>query len=209
MCSYRSKWDFSPNTTCFKFSPFPGLSEPAPMTPILFWMEGNSSTNFGLANHLQQFHFGWVLKETSPFFWPFFFQTRFTNYQPHSRTHNPSSPSYIFGEPNILVSSVSKNNAHNPIPSTIACSNMSSIVSHHKFHGSQFDNNSHVKFAFHRFIWNRHKCHSSTSTIWTSMSCALFRHKCHMHVHIVWTRILCVYLYCLHTKVVCTTFMFK
>jgi hypothetical protein len=29
-----------------------GLSEPAPMTaPVLFWMEGNSSTDFGLANH--------------------------------------------------------------------------------------------------------------------------------------------------------------
>jgi hypothetical protein len=45
-----------------------GLNEPAPMiAPILFWMEGNSSINFGLANHLQQFHFGWVLKKKFPF----------------------------------------------------------------------------------------------------------------------------------------------
>jgi hypothetical protein len=35
-----------------------GLSEPVPMTaPVPFWMEGNSSIDFGLANHLQQFHF--------------------------------------------------------------------------------------------------------------------------------------------------------
>jgi hypothetical protein len=120
----------------------PGLSELPSMTPILFWMEGNSSTNFGLANYLQQL--GWVFKETSPFFWPFFFQTCFTNYQPHSRTCNPSSPFYIFCEPNILVSSVSKNNTHNSISSTIACS----IVPHHKFHESSFDNNNHAKFAF-------------------------------------------------------------
>ncbi len=58
----------------------PGLSEPAPMTPpILFWLEGNSSTDFGLDNHLQQFHFGQVFKKTSPFFDLFFFQTHFTN----------------------------------------------------------------------------------------------------------------------------------
>jgi hypothetical protein len=31
-----------------------GLSEPAPMTaPVPFWMEGNSSNDFGLANDLQ------------------------------------------------------------------------------------------------------------------------------------------------------------
>jgi hypothetical protein len=36
-----------------------GFNEPAPNTaPILFWMEGSSSINFGLANHLQKFHFG-------------------------------------------------------------------------------------------------------------------------------------------------------
>jgi hypothetical protein len=33
---------------------------------------------------------------------------------------------------------------------------------HHKFHVSQYNNNSHVKFSFHRFIRNRHGCHSST-----------------------------------------------
>jgi hypothetical protein len=37
------------------------LNEPAPMiAPILFWMDGNSSTDFGLANHVQHFHFGWI-----------------------------------------------------------------------------------------------------------------------------------------------------
>jgi hypothetical protein len=30
-----------------------GLSEPASMTTLVpFWMEGNSSTDFGLANHV-------------------------------------------------------------------------------------------------------------------------------------------------------------
>ncbi len=44
-----------------------GLSEPTPMTaPVPFWMEGNSSIDFGFANYLQQFHFTWVLKK-SPF----------------------------------------------------------------------------------------------------------------------------------------------
>jgi len=38
-----------------------GLSEATPMTaPVLFWMEGNSSIDFGLANHLQQFHFAQI-----------------------------------------------------------------------------------------------------------------------------------------------------
>jgi hypothetical protein len=41
-------------------------------------MEGNSSIDFGLASHLQQFHFGWVFKKMSPFSDPFF-QTYFTN----------------------------------------------------------------------------------------------------------------------------------
>jgi hypothetical protein len=31
---------------------------------------------------------------------------------------------------------------------------------HHKFHGPHFDNNSHEKFAFYMFIWNRHGYHS-------------------------------------------------
>jgi hypothetical protein len=43
------------------------LSEPAPMTaPVLFWMVGNSSIDFGLANYLQPLflfpflHFWWA-----------------------------------------------------------------------------------------------------------------------------------------------------
>jgi hypothetical protein len=56
---------------------------------------------------------------------------------------------------------------------------------HHKLHGPQFTNISHVKFAFHRFVWNRHGCHSSTYILWTLMSCTLFRHKCHMHICVV------------------------
>jgi hypothetical protein len=83
------------------------------------------------------------------------------------------------------MSSVSKNNTHNSISNTIACSNVNFIVSHHKLHGSWFGNNSHAKFAFHRFVWNRHECHSFTCSVWTLISCTLFRHKCHIHVCIV------------------------
>ncbi len=108
-----------------------GLSELAPMTaPILFWMEGNSSIDFGLANHLQKFYFGWV-KKNNPFFFFFFFSKHvLQSYQPHFRACNLSSscPSYIFGGPNTLVSSVSKSNAHNSISSAIIHSNVSSTV---------------------------------------------------------------------------------
>jgi len=39
-----------------------GLSEPTPMTRLVpFWTEDNSSTDFGLANNLQQVHSGWIL----------------------------------------------------------------------------------------------------------------------------------------------------
>ncbi len=190
MCTYRSKWDYF-----FQIFPFPQawVNCPPWLQSCFGWRAIHPPT-LGWPTTCNNFILGGFLRKRTPFFWPFFFQTHFTNYQPHSRTCNPSSPSYIFGEPNILVSSVSKNNAHNSISSTIACS----IVSHHKFHESWFDNNNHAKFAFHRFVWNRHKCHSSICTIWTSMSCALFRHQCHMHVRIVWTQMLCTYLYCLH-----------
>jgi hypothetical protein len=56
-----------------------------------------------------------------------------------------------------------------------------------KFNGSQFGNNSCAKFAFHRFVWNKHECHSSTCVIWTLMSCTLFRHGCCMSIHVVYT----------------------
>jgi hypothetical protein len=36
---------------------------------------------------------------------------------------------------------------------------------HHKLNGSQFGNNNHVKFDFHRFVWNKHGCHSSTCVV--------------------------------------------
>jgi len=187
MCTYGSKWDFSPNTTFFKFSPFPRLE----------WTSPHDSTNLVLVGG-QFIHWLWVgqppatipfwagSKKNFPFFLTFFsFKPILQTYQPHFRTWNPSSPSCIFGGPNTLMSSVSKNNAHNSISNAIACSNVSFIVSHHKLHGSQFDNNSCTKFAFHRFVWNRPKCHSSTYIVWTLILCALFRHECHMHVRIV------------------------
>jgi hypothetical protein len=39
------------------------------------------------------------------------------------------------------------------------------VNNNHKLHGSQFDNNSHANFAFHRFIWNRHECHLPTCIV--------------------------------------------
>ncbi len=41
------------------------------------------------------------------------------------------------------------------------------------------------------------------------MSCALFRHECRMLIYIVETWMLYIYPYCLHTKVVHITFVFK
>jgi hypothetical protein len=111
-----------------------GLSEPTPMTTLVpFRMEGNSSIDFGLANHLQHVHFGWVYKKFP--FLNFFFKLVLQTYQPHFKACNPSSSLLcIFGGPNILVSSVSKSNIHNSISSAITHFNVSSIVScHHLF----------------------------------------------------------------------------
>jgi hypothetical protein len=51
-----------------------------------------------------------------------------------------------------------------------------------------------VEFVFHKFIWNRHGCHSFICIVWTSMSCALFKHECYMLIHIVYTRKSCTWL---------------
>jgi hypothetical protein len=56
---------------------------------------------------------------------------------------------------------------------------------YHKFNGSRFGNNRHVKFAFHRFVWNGHGCHSFIYVVWTSMLCTLFKHECHMPICII------------------------
>ncbi len=58
------------------------------------------------------------------------------------------------------------------------------LNSHHKLHGSRYGNNNCAKFVFHRFVWNRHKCHSFIYIVWTSMLCVLFKHECHTHIHI-------------------------
>jgi hypothetical protein len=68
---------------------------------------------------------------------------------------------------------------------------------HHKIHRSWFGNNNCAKSTFHRFVWNRHKCHSSICIVWISMSCTLFKHKCYMFIHIIQTYMLCVYSCCL------------
>jgi hypothetical protein len=60
-----------------------------------------------------------------------------------------------------------------------------SCCHHHKLHGSWFGNNNNAKYIFHRFVWNRHGCHSSTCIVWTLISCTLFKHECHMPIHIV------------------------
>jgi hypothetical protein len=71
-------------------------------------------------------------------------------------------------------------------------------ASHHKLNGSRFGNNSHVKFIFHWFVWNKHGCHSSTCVVWTLMSShcldmnviclfILFKYGCCMFIHVVYT----------------------
>jgi hypothetical protein len=57
--------------------------------PVLFWMESNSSTDFGLTNHLQQFQFGWVFKKTSPLL-AFSFSNLF--YKPTNPILRPTTP---------------------------------------------------------------------------------------------------------------------
>jgi hypothetical protein len=80
---------------------------------------------------------------------------------------------------------------------------------HHKFHGSQFGNNNHVKSIFHKFVWNRHECHSFIYIAWTSMYVhyldtnviflfVLFKHWCYMSIHVVYTWKLCTWLSCLN-----------
>ncbi len=75
---------------------------------------------------------------------------------------------------------------------------MGGFLIHHKLHGSWFDNNSSDKFAFQRFIWNRHECHSFICIVWTSISCALFRHECCVFIRIVYTQKLSTRLLCLN-----------
>jgi hypothetical protein len=70
---------------------------------------------------------------------------------------------------------------------------MGGFLIHHKLHGSQFDNNMSKKFSFHRFIWNRHRCHSFTCIVWTSILYALFRHKCCVSIRIVYTQKSCLH----------------
>jgi len=66
-----------------------------------------------------------------------------------------------------------------------------------------------MQFVFHKFVWNKHGCHSSTYIIWTSMLYALFKHECHMlvcmfkhgccmSICVVYTRKLCTQLSCLN-----------
>jgi hypothetical protein len=41
--------------------------------PVLFWMEGNPSTDFGFGQPLQQFHFVWELEIKNSYFFTHFF----------------------------------------------------------------------------------------------------------------------------------------
>jgi hypothetical protein len=110
------------------------LSEPTRITTLVpFWMEDDSSTNFGLPNHLQQVNFQWVKKKSPSL--TCFFKLVLQTYQTHFKACNPSSSlPCIFGGPSSLVSSVSRSNAHHSISSAITRFNVSSNVScHHLF----------------------------------------------------------------------------
>ncbi len=80
---------------------------------------------------------------------------------------------------------------------------------HHKLLGPWNDNDNCAIFFFHRFIWNKHKCHSLICIVWTSMSFTLFKHqclclftlfkhKCCMFICVVYTWKLCTQLLCLN-----------
>jgi hypothetical protein len=82
-------------------------------------------------------------------------------------------------------------------------------VSNHKLHGPRFGNDSCDIKKFHRFVWNKHKCHSYMCIVWTSMLCAhhlntnvicifvLVKHRC-MSICVVYTWKLCTQLSCLN-----------
>jgi len=78
----------------------------------------------------------------------------------------------------------------------------------HKLNGSLFGNNDHAEFAFHRFVLNKHGCHSFACVIWTLISCALFRHECHMFIYIVKHKC-CMSVHVVYMKIIHMTFMFK
>jgi hypothetical protein len=72
------------------------------IAPIPFWMDDNSSINFGLANHLQIVSFLACFKK-SPFVY-LYFSNPLQTYQTYSRAYNLSfSPFCIFGGLNNLV----------------------------------------------------------------------------------------------------------
>jgi len=71
--------------------------------------------------------------------------------------------------------------------------------------GARFNNNSCAKSTFHRFVWNRPECHSSTCVICTSILCTLFRHECHMHI-ILFKRGCCMSICVVYTRKLCTQF---
>jgi hypothetical protein len=50
----------------------------------------------------------------------------------------------------------------------------------------QFDNNSCAKFVFHKFVWNRHRCH---------LVIVFFEHRCHGH--------------CFNMNIICLPVLFK
>jgi len=71
------------------------------------------------------------------------------------------------------------------------------VLNHnHKLYVSWFGDSSCVQIVFHRFVWNRHGCHSFICNVWTSMSCALFKHKCCVSIRIVYIWKLCIKLLC-------------
>jgi hypothetical protein len=80
---------------------------------------------------------------------------------------------------------------------------------YHKFHGSQFDNNSHAKFDFiglyeidmdviHLLVLFEHRCH--VHCLCTNVICmlVLFKHICCMSICVVHTWKLCTQFPCLN-----------
>jgi hypothetical protein len=82
---------------------------------------------------------------------------------------------------------------------------------YHKLHESQFNNNSHAKFAFHKFVWNRNGCHSCTFIIGTSMLSFIYLYYWNIDViiHLLVLLEHQCYVHCLNTNVIRLFLLFR
>ncbi len=81
---------------------------------------------------------------------------------------------------------------------------------HHKLHGPWFGNNIHVESIFHRFLLNKHGCHSSTCIVLNiDVMCIVETWMLYAYSYCVIMDVVCLFVLFVHMKVMHTTSMFK